>query len=328
MRHQIFNTFPLLLLIFSNALDLQGESPARIVGSSAAFPFMSALVEYFAQKTTDFHPPLVEVTGTGSGIQLFCQASPHSPSLVSTSRPMSQAEKKVCRKNGRDFFEISLGVDAVVLVTQKTTPLDHLSFQDVCKALRNHPPSLAKTWQDIQPRYPKIPIKIFAPSPAAGTRESFDFYLMNHCQSLDGYSLRHDSGFVEIGGHENILIQKLLLTQNTLGIVSYIFLQHALKALKPLAIDGVYPDQDTIKNETYPLRRKMYVYVYKKDLETNASLQKFIKMLVSERIMGDAGYLKLQGLVPLKKDDREAQRTHLQRYVKKTPTVKRAEKPR
>ena len=43
----------------------------RIVGSSTVFPFTSMVVERFSQ-SSDFSTPIIESTGTGGGMRLFC----------------------------------------------------------------------------------------------------------------------------------------------------------------------------------------------------------------------------------------------------------------
>lgn len=44
----------------------------RIVGSSTVYPFTKAVAERFAQSNTSFAAPIVESTGTGAGMKLFC----------------------------------------------------------------------------------------------------------------------------------------------------------------------------------------------------------------------------------------------------------------
>ncbi|MCW8952649.1 MAG: substrate-binding domain-containing protein, partial [Rhodospirillales bacterium] len=43
----------------------------RIVGSSTVYPFSTTVAEQFG-KTTNFKTPVVESTGSGGGLKLFC----------------------------------------------------------------------------------------------------------------------------------------------------------------------------------------------------------------------------------------------------------------
>ena len=49
------------------------RSQIRIVGSSTVYPFTRAVAERFAQANSSFKAPIVESTGTGAGMKLFCK---------------------------------------------------------------------------------------------------------------------------------------------------------------------------------------------------------------------------------------------------------------
>lgn len=49
----------------------QARDQIRIVGSSTVYPFATAVAENFG-KTTGFKTPVVESTGSGGGLKLFC----------------------------------------------------------------------------------------------------------------------------------------------------------------------------------------------------------------------------------------------------------------
>jgi phosphate transport system substrate-binding protein len=58
------------------ALCTAGPALARdqlkVVGSSTVFPYSQAAAEEFAKKSSQ-KPPVVESTGTGGGMKIFCQ---------------------------------------------------------------------------------------------------------------------------------------------------------------------------------------------------------------------------------------------------------------
>ena len=49
----------------------QARDQIRIVGSSTVFPFATAVAEQFG-KSTSFKTPVVESTGSGGGMKMFC----------------------------------------------------------------------------------------------------------------------------------------------------------------------------------------------------------------------------------------------------------------
>ena len=61
----------------------------RAVGSSTVYPFAKLVAENFARSNPDFGSPIVESTGTGGGIDLFCQGvGANTPDIANASRRM------------------------------------------------------------------------------------------------------------------------------------------------------------------------------------------------------------------------------------------------
>ncbi|MFC3118126.1 substrate-binding domain-containing protein [Jhaorihella thermophila] len=74
----------------------------RIVGSSTVFPFSTAVAEQFG-RTTDFKTPVVESTGSGGGMKLFCAGvGQEHPDITNASRRMKAGEFKMCQEKRRD----------------------------------------------------------------------------------------------------------------------------------------------------------------------------------------------------------------------------------
>ena len=69
----------------------------RIVGSSTVFPFATAVAERFGQKA-GFPAPVVESTGTGGGIKLFCEGvGENTPDIANASRRIKDTELEACK---------------------------------------------------------------------------------------------------------------------------------------------------------------------------------------------------------------------------------------
>ena len=106
-----------LFLAAVAAVALTGAAEAReqirIVGSSTVFPFTSAVAEQFGA-TGAFKTPVVESTGTGGGIKLFCAGiGPDHPDDVNASRKIKESELKSCAEKGINAItEVKIGFDA------------------------------------------------------------------------------------------------------------------------------------------------------------------------------------------------------------------------
>ena len=78
------------------ALCTAGPALARdqikVVGSSTVFPYSQAIAEEFGKKSGK-KAPVVESTGTGGGMKVFCQGvGEGNPDLTGASRAMKKSE--------------------------------------------------------------------------------------------------------------------------------------------------------------------------------------------------------------------------------------------
>ena len=83
----------LLPLLFFGTPSLARDQ-INIVGSSTVFPFSTAVAERFG-KSTDFKTPVVESTGSGGGMKLFCAGTGAStPDVTNASRRIKKSSTK------------------------------------------------------------------------------------------------------------------------------------------------------------------------------------------------------------------------------------------
>ena len=90
-----------LCLLFSVNYTIAREgNQISIVGSSTVFPFATIVAERFA-KSTNFKAPVIESTGSGGGLKLFCSGIGLGfPDITNSSRAIKSSEKEICAKNG------------------------------------------------------------------------------------------------------------------------------------------------------------------------------------------------------------------------------------
>jgi phosphate transport system substrate-binding protein len=114
---KLFLTASLLALVATPAFA--GRDQIRIVGSSTVYPFTTTVAEAFGK--TNGKTPVVESTGTGGGMKLFCAGvGEDSPDFTNASRPMKKSEFEDCAKNGvTDIVEIKVGFDGLSLAHAK-----------------------------------------------------------------------------------------------------------------------------------------------------------------------------------------------------------------
>ncbi|PKQ01513.1 MAG: phosphate ABC transporter substrate-binding protein, partial [Alphaproteobacteria bacterium HGW-Alphaproteobacteria-12] len=112
------------------ALSVAGVAHARdqisIVGSSTVFPYTQAVSEQFANETGS-PAPVVESTGTGGGMKIFCGGiGAEHPDITGASRAMKASEYEACQANGvKSVTEVLIGFDGLsIAVSRKGTELD------------------------------------------------------------------------------------------------------------------------------------------------------------------------------------------------------------
>ncbi|MEA3013872.1 MAG: phosphate transport system substrate-binding protein [Sphingomonadales bacterium] len=328
MKRSRRSFFALLAAVFALAACEQApRRQIRIVGSSTVYPFTTAVAERFAQNRPSFHAPIVESTGTGAGMQLFCGGvGARFPDIENASRRIKASELERCRANGvNHIIEVPIGIDGLALIESATRPTGFsLSVRDVYAALAAEPfgrPQTARTWRDVNPALPNVPIMVYGPPPTSGTRDSFvELMLTKGCETdpamkalKESDSQRHtrlctrireDGAFVEAGENDNLLIQRVSQNQGTIGVLGYSFMEENLDRVRGVPIGGVAPTAETIRGFTYPGARRLYIYVKGEHLDAVPGLREFLAEYA--RGWGPGAYLTDRGLIPLPDAMRES----------------------
>ncbi len=327
----LFGASVAVLALTGVAMAQAGRDQIRIVGSSTVYPFTTAVAEQFG-KSGGGKTPVVESTGTGGGMKLFCAGvGPTHPDLTNASRRMKIGEFEDCQKNGvKDIIEINIGIDGLTIAQSKAGPAIKLTLAQVFLALAEQVPgpdgklipNPYKNWSDIDKSLPNIKIEVLGPPPTSGTRDSLhELFLevgaeqipaMKELKKADPKafekawkSIRKDGAYVEAGENDNVIVQKLEANKNAFGVFGFSFLEENLSKLKGVALDGVEPEYDNIAAGKYKGSRRMYVYAKKAHIGVIPGIDKFMAEYVSDKAMSKDGYLARKGLVALPKVEAE-----------------------
>jgi phosphate transport system substrate-binding protein len=290
----------------------------HIVGSSTVYPFTTAVAERFAQTNPSFGAPIVESTGTGAGMKLFCGGvGDNFPDMTNASRRIKASELETCRTNGvNQVIEIPVGIDGLALIESTNAPAISLTAQQVYEAVAANPygkPNTAKTWRDIDPSLPASPIQVFGPPPTSGTRDSFaELILEKGCTANaemkalkesdeDRYKdictkVREDGAYVEAGENDNLLVQKVAQNPGAVGILGYSFLEENTDKVRGIPLNGIAPTAATIGSLEYPGARQVYVYAKGEHMNVIPGMKEFLAEYA--RGWGQGGYLAQRGLIP------------------------------
>ncbi|MDD9858207.1 MAG: PstS family phosphate ABC transporter substrate-binding protein [Gammaproteobacteria bacterium] len=314
-------------LLLLTAGPAQAREHIHIVGSSTVYPFTTVVAEKFG-RATSFKTPIIESTGSGGGLKLFCAgAGAAHPDFTNSSRRIKKSEFRQCMENGvTDIIEIKIGYDGIVIANSRRAPRMALTRREIFLALAKDIPSPDggespvpnpyRTWRDINPDLPAAAIEVLGPPPTSGTRDAFvELAMEGGCQSFKGlaamrktdqrayqaacHHLREDGAFVETGENDNLIVQKLAATPNAFGIFGFSFLDQNADQVQGARVDGVAPEFENIADGTYPISRPLYLYAKAAHIGVIPGMREFMAELTDEDTWGEEGYLTDRGLIPM-----------------------------
>lgn len=319
----------LALAFLGGGAVLAGEA-ISIVGSSTIFPFATTVAEHFG-KNSAFATPVVESTGSGGGLKLFCSGTgPDTPDIASASRRIKRSEVESCAANGvANITEVKIGYDGIVLANSRAAPRFVLSLRDIYLALAARIPDGSggtmpnpyQSWNQIDGGLPAVRIEVLGPPPTSGTRDAFvEMAMERGCETFPRvvelkasapdavqalcHGIREDGAYVEAGENDNLIVQKLLANPQAVGIFGFSFLEENTDRLQGSIVQGVAPAFDAISTGDYPLSRSLYLYVKNDHVGQVPGMAAFIAEFTSEDAWGEYGYLSEKGFIPMGEEER------------------------
>lgn len=329
-----------LLATAALTISLSARDQIKMVGSSTVYPFASSVSEELGA-TTKYPTPVVESTGSGGGMKLFCAGNDlNTPDITNASRRMKTKEFKMCEKNGvTDITEAVIGFDGIAFAQDKSNAPFNVTKKQLALAVAAEVPSKDgkslitnpyKKWSEIDSSLPNREIIVYGPPKSSGTRDAFEDMVMKGTFKkmavyTDHYKadkkankrykkyavVRQDGVYVPSGENDNIIVQKLTKNKNAFGIFGYSFLIENDDKLSGSKVDGVTPTPDSISSGKYPISRSLFFYTKNSHKKDVPAMNKYAEMFMSENMIGHDGILGEIGLIALP----DAQRTTIRKSV-------------
>ena len=279
----------------------------NIVGSSTVYPFSTVVAERFGE--TGFRTPVVESTGTGGGMKLFCKGiGTNTPDITNASRPIKDGEKEMCFKNGvTEIDQVIVGLDGIAFTQNAQQPIVNFTKKQLWEAMADkgsHP----EKWSDIDPSLPDYKISIMVPPPTSGTRDAWNELVMTkgcakevkEANKKDCHTLREDGAIVEAGENDTLIVQKLQGDNEKFGIFGYSYYLNNKDKTIAHTIEGVKISLEGIQDGSYPISRPLYFYVKKQHISVIPGINEYVKLFTSKKAIDpNRGFLTDLGLIPL-----------------------------
>jgi phosphate transport system substrate-binding protein len=334
----ISNIFITSFFLLGSTFVASARDQIVIVGSSTVFPFSTSVAEQFG-RNTEFKTPIVESTGSGGGLKLFCAGiGLEHPDVTNSSRRIKKSEFDNCQSKGIAMTEVVIGYDGIVVANLKSAATLNLSLKQIFMATAAKVPAPGcendcalvenpyKMWSDIDPSLPAKKIEVLGPPPTSGTRDAFQelamqggskaFSTLNALKKSNKsewkrivHTVREDGGWIDSGENDNLMVNKLIANPDAVGVFGYSFLEQNADKLKGSNVDGVAPTFENIADGEYNISRSLYFYVKHAHEGIVPGIKEFVEEFTSESAFGDEGYLVDKGLIPLFEEERDAIRT-------------------
>jgi len=320
------------------SLSAQAKDQIRIVGSSTIYPFSSSVAEELGA-TTKFPTPVVESTGSGGGMKLFCKSNDiNTPDITNASRRMKKNEFKLCKANGvSDITEVLIGFDGIVFAQSSDNKIFNVTKKQLFLAVAAEVPSADgksliknpyKSWNQIDKSLPKRDIIIYGPPTSSGTRDAFeDMVMKSLTKKMDIYTnagfekyhkVRQDGRYVPSGENDNIIVRKLTKNKKAFGIFGYSFLIENDDKISSAIVNGVAPTPTTVSNGKYSISRSLFFYIKNSHSKSIPALDKYISLFISDDMIGEDSILSDIGLIHLPTGKRKIMKSSVANRTKLT----------
>ena len=312
MRAFITSVVALASLIAAGTAYADRANTISIVGSSTVYPFASAVAESFGE-ASGFNTPIIESTGSGGGMKLFCAGTGlNTPDVTNASRQMKSSEADTCAANGVDFVEFMVGYDGIVMANGLAGVDFDVTVEQIALAVAAQVPdangnlveNTAETWSDVDAALPNTPIYVLGPPTSSGTRDAFEELVIHKTYKVMGFDkatyksieIREDGAYIESGENDSLIIDQLANDVNAVGIFGFSFLQNNQDRVKGAVINSFEPTFENIASGDYPVSRSLFFYVQTNHIGVVEGIAEYAEEFVFQA--APEGTLTSDGLIP------------------------------
>lgn len=258
-----------------------------IDGSSTVAPISEAIAEEFRNEHSGVDVS-VGTSGTGGGFKRFCA---NEIDIADASRPIKDEEVAACEAAGVEYTEFRVGLDGLAIVTSAENAfLDCLTIEQLRAIFKE---GGAKTWKEVDPKFPAARIAIFAPGIDSGTYDFFVEEILGPPGDEGSLKARTDYTASE---DDNTLVQGIKGERNSWGYFGFAYFSENESVLKDVKVAGengtcVEPSNETVESGDYPLSRPLFIYV-KNSALSRPEVQEFVRFYleITPELITDVGY--------------------------------------
>lgn len=250
----------------SQTLQLQGDLPV-VDGAAALFPVYSAFVHATYPETTQLYDGVMEYHNTIGGYQLLGEKQ---TDIFFGAYP-SEDQIRDAMEQGTVFQYTPIGMEAFVFFVHRDNPIDSLTTEEIQKIYSGE----ITNWEEL-----------------GGTREKIVAFQRNSGSGSQSMLQRFmgeipimEPPTEQVNDLMSGIVERVANYQSKTGSIGFSFRYYMETIIqnpdiKLLAVDGVAPTTENIKNGSYPIVGPFYAVTYEGN--TNANVNKLIEWILSE----------------------------------------------
>jgi ABC-type phosphate transport system substrate-binding protein len=162
------------------------------------------------------------------------------------------------------WWAAPLAQDALVLISHPLNPVDNLSLEQARALFQGQ----IQRWDELGGE--PLPVLLYSREAGAGVRTEFEARLLGN---------RRISPNARQRSSDEALLETVSRQRGALAYVPYSLLGLLNERVKPIALDGVLPTQDSIAQGLYPLRLTVYIVGWQ---EPQGDLRQFVGWIQSK----------------------------------------------
>lgn len=266
-----------IVKIDSKTLKLTDNLP-RIDGASAAFPVYSAFVNAVYPETTELYDGTFEYSSTSYGYQRLAQKEID----IFIGAGPSAKQKEFAEECGTTFEYTQIGWEAFVFFVHKDNPIDSLTVEQIKGIYSGE----ITNWREVGGANEKI--VAFQRDEGSGSQSMMLRFMGDTpLKKAETETIRGMGAVVE----------RVVDYKSKSGSIGYSFRYYIEGIIqnpdiKMIAVEGIAPTAENVRNNKYPIITPVYAVTYEEN--TNENVDRLVAWMLSEEgqyIIEETGYV-------------------------------------
>ena len=258
--------FMVSLIGLSYAEDL------RIDGSTTVLPIAQKAAEVFMKKNSDIKV-FVSGSGSGNGIKALIDGTTN---IATSSREAKDKEVASAKEKSVTLTGHKVALDGIVPVVHPSVKISDITVEQ----LRDIYNGKIKSWKELGG--PDRPISVVSRDTSSGTYEVWEEKV------LKGDKVRADALLVASSGQT---IQTIAQNKFAIGYVGIGYLDKSVKALK---VGGKSASASSVRDNSWPIARPLFMYTNGKPSGTIAKFIDFMLSKEGQKVVDEVKYVSLK----------------------------------